>query len=164
MIEAIAERVSRIAAAVAGENGVEYVNTEIAGTKRNMVVRVFVDKPEGVTIDDLTAVSRGIEAILDVEDFIPTAYVLEVSSPGLERGLFSLDDYRRFSGKKARVKTNAPINGQTNFSGRIAGVEGDTVEFEDKTNGLVKIPFADIMKANLRVDLAEEFKRKRTDN
>lgn len=163
MSEGVAERVSRIAAGVAGEKGVEFVNIEIAGTKRNMVVRVFVDKPEGVTIDDLTAVSRAMEAILDEEDFIPTAYLLEVSSPGLERGLFSLEDYRKFTGKKAKIKTNAAIDGQTNFTGRIAGVEGDVVEFDDKTSGKVRLAFADIMKGNLKVDLAEEFKRQRPD-
>jgi ribosome maturation factor RimP len=144
MSEGVAERVSQIAARVAGEKGVEFVNTEIAGTKRNMVVRVFVDKPDGVTIDDLTAVSRAMESILDEEDFIPTAYLLEVSSPGLERGLFSLDDFRKFTGKKAKVKTNTEID----------------VEFDDKTTGRIRLPFADISKANLRVDLSEEFKRR----
>jgi ribosome maturation factor RimP len=160
MSEGVAERVSQIAARVAGEKGVEFVNTEIAGTKRNMVVRVFVDKPDGVTIDDLTAVSRAMESILDEEDFIPTAYLLEVSSPGLERGLFSLDDFRKFTGKKAKVKTNTEIAGQANFNGRIAGVDGDVVEFDDKTTGRIRLPFADISKANLRVDLSEEFKRR----
>ena len=164
MSEGIAERVSRIAANVAGEVGVEYVNTEIAGTKRNMVVRVYVDRPEGVTIDDLTAVSRAMEAILDAEDFIPTAYLLEVSSPGLERGLFTLEDYRRFIGKKAKIKTGTEIGGQANFVGRIAGVDGEVVEFDDKTSGRVSLPFAQIVKGNLRVDLAEEFKRQRKDN
>lgn len=160
MSEGIAERVSEIAAKVAREKSVELVNVELAGTKRNLIVRVFIDKPEGVTIDDCSTVSRAIEAILDEEDFISTAYLLEVSSPGLDRGLFTLDDYRKFAGKKAKIRTSKAIAGQTNFTGRIAGVDDETVHFHDKTNGRVSIPFADIEKANLKVDLAEEFKRR----
>src|SRR5688500_313504 len=101
-----------------------------------------------------------MEAILDAEDFIPIAYLLEVSSPGLERGLFKLKDYETFTGKKAKIKTSSDINGQMNFTGRIIGVDGEEILFEDKTNGSVKIPFASVVKANLRVDLAEEFKKR----
>ena len=125
-----------------------------------MTVRVFIDKEDGVSIDDCTAVSHSMEAMLDADDFIPSAYVLEVSSPGIERGLYGLDDYRRFAGKKAKIKADAGIEGQTNFTGRIVDVEGEEVVFDDKTIGTVRIPFSQIEKANLRVDLAEEFKKR----
>jgi ribosome maturation factor RimP len=160
MESGITERIEKIAAEAARENGVEFVHAEVAGAKRNMTVRVFIDKEGGVTVEDCSAVSRSIEAVLDADDFIPSAYLLEVSSPGLERGLYSIADYRKFAGKKAKVRTTEAINGQTNFTGRIVEVVDDDVVFDDKTNGTVRIPFASVAKANLRVDLAEEFKRR----
>ena len=157
----VAERIEKIAADAAARNGVEFVHLELAGPKRNMTVRVFIDRPEGVTIEDCSAVSQAIEEALDADDFIPSAYVLEVSSPGLERGLYSLDDYKKFAGKKAKIKTVEPQNDQANFHGRIEGVEGDEIVFEDRTSGAVRIPFASIEKANLKVDLTEELKKRR---
>ena len=159
--DSIVDRIDKIAAKAANENGVEHVHTEIAGTRRNSVVRIYIDKPDGVTIEDCSNVSRAVEAVMDAEDFMPSAYVLEVSSPGLDRPLFSLADFERFVGKKAKVKTTGPINGQANFSGRIAAVEASEIVFEDKTNGVVRIPFEQVGKANLKVDLSEEFKKKR---
>jgi ribosome maturation factor RimP len=161
MEQSIPERIEKIAAEAARENGVEFVHSEIVGAKRNMTIRVYIDKEGGVSVEDCSAVSRSVESVLDADDFIPTAYMLEVSSPGLERGLYSIDDYRKFAGKKAKVKTGEAINGQTNFTGRIVEVDGGDIVFEDKTNGTVRIPFPSVAKANLRVDLADEFKKRR---
>ena len=157
----IGQRIEKIAAAAAEKNGVEFVHSEMAGTKRNMTVRVYIDKPEGVTIEDCSAVSHAIEEVLDADDFIPSAYVLEVSSPGLERGLYSVEDFKKFAGKKAKIKTAQLINGQANYNGRIAGVEDEEIVFEDRTSGTVRIPFDSVDKANLKVDLEEEFKKRR---
>jgi ribosome maturation factor RimP len=159
--DSIAERIDKIATAAAGENSVEFVHSEIVGSKRNMTVRIYIDKPEGVTLEDCSTVSRAIETVIDADDFIPSSYVLEVSSPGLERPLFTVQDFEKFAGKKAKVKTSGPINEQANFNGRIISVEGSEIIFEDKTNGEVRIPFDKVAKANLKVDLAEEFKKKR---
>jgi ribosome maturation factor RimP len=159
--DSIAKRIDKIAADAAKENGVEFVHSEIVGSRRNAVVRIYIDKPEGVTIEDCSTVSRAVEAVMDAEDFMPSAYVLEISSPGLERPLFSIRDFERFVGKKAKLKTLEPINGQANFNGRIAEVEASQIVFEDKTNGIVRIPFDRVEKANLKVDLSEEFKKKR---
>ena len=160
MDRSVAEKIAEIGKKAAADKGVEFVHSEIAGARRNLTVRVYIDKEGGVSIEDCTEVSRAMEEVLDADDLIPTAYVLEVSSPGLERGLYTLDDYRRFTGKKAKVKAEAGIKGQTNFTGRIVGVEDDEIVFEDKTSGPVRIPFSQIEKANLRVDLAEEFGRR----
>ena len=157
----IVERIDKIAGQAARDNGVEFVHSEIVGNRRNKTVRIYIDKPEGVSIEDCTNVSRSVEAVIDAEDFIPSAYVLEVSSPGLDRPLFKLQDFERFAGKKAKVKTNEAIDGQANFNGRIASVDGTEIVFDDKTNGIVRIPFEKVEKANLRVDLADEFKKKR---
>ena len=157
----IAERIDKIAVKAAEANGVEFVHSEIVGSKRNMTVRIYIDKPLGVTLEDCSTVSRAIEDVIDADDFIPTPYVLEFSSPGLERPLFSIHDFVKFTGKKAKIKTSDALDGQTNFNGRIASVEDSEIVFEDKTNGTVRIPFDKVAKANLKVDLAEEFKKKR---
>lgn len=154
----INERIRGIAASVANEAGVEFVHSEIVGSSRNLTIRIYIDKPEGVTIDDCSDLSRRVEAILDADDFIPSSYVLEVSSPGLERELYSLLDFERFAGHKARVKTRAAIDGQRNFSGKIVEVVDGNIVFEDKTHGVVRLPFSSVAKANLKIDLEEAFK------
>jgi ribosome maturation factor RimP len=112
-----------------------------------------------VTHDDCSDVSLHLGTILDVEDFIHASYTLEVSSPGLERGLYKRADYERFAGSDAKLKTRQPIEGQRNFRGRILGVDENAVLFEDRTNGRVRIPFDIITKANLEVDLSQELRR-----
>jgi ribosome maturation factor RimP len=104
-------------------------------------------------------VSLHLGTILDVEDFIHASYTLEVSSPGLERGLYKRSDYERFAGSRAKMKTRQPVQGQRNFRGRLLGVEGDDVLFEDLTSGHVRLPLNWITKANLEVDITEEFRR-----
>lgn len=155
----IEERVQSIAERVVIENGVELVHTEVAGPQNRPIVRIFIDKPGGVTHEDCSAVSLHVGTILDVEDFIHSAYTLEVSSPGLERGLYKRTDYERFAGKLAKVKTQRPIEGQRNFRGRLLGLEGEDVLFEDRTSGNVRIPIDSITRANLEIDIEEEFKR-----
>lgn len=155
----IGARVEQIAASVTDRYGIEFVHSQIAGSKRNLTVRLIIDKPGGVTLEDCAQVSRDVEAVLDRDDFIPTSYVLEVSSPGIERELYKLSDYERFVGQDARIKTGQPIAGQRNFSGKIVAVDGSDVEFEDRTNGRIRIPFDSIARANLMVDLAEDLKK-----
>lgn len=151
-------RLRVIAERVAEDHGLELVHAELSGGARTPVVRIFIDKPDGVTHEDCSTVSEHVGAVLDVEDFINSAYTLEVSSPGLERGLYKRADYERFAGARAKIKTRAAINGQRNFSGRIVGIEDDEVAFEDKTNGRVRIRLDNIVKANLEVDMEEEFR------
>ena len=155
----IEERVREIAARVAEERGLELVHVEVVGSGRTSAVRIFIDKPEGVTHEDCSEVSLHIGTILDVEDFIPSAYTLEVSSPGLERGLYKRQDYERFAGHPAKIKSREAVNGQRNFRGRIIGVEGETVVFDDRTSGRIHVPLDAITKANLEIDVEEEFRR-----
>jgi ribosome maturation factor RimP len=155
----IAERVQELAERVAIDHGLELVHAEVAGPENKPIVRVFIDKPHGVTHDDCSDVSLHLGTILDVEDFIHASYTLEVSSPGLERGLYKRADYERFAGSDAKLKTRLPIEGQRNFRGRILGVDENEVLFEDRTNGRVRIPFDIITKANLEVDLSQELRR-----
>ena len=155
----IAERIEEIAGRVAIDNGLELVHTEVAGPDNKPIVRVFIDKPQGVTHEDCSAVSLELGTILDVEDFIHASYTLEVSSPGLERGLYKRADYERFAGSQAKLKIRQPISGQRNFRGTIIGVEGENVIFEDRTSGRVSVPLELITKANLEVDVREELRK-----
>jgi len=155
----IAERVQELAERVAIDHGLELVHAEVAGPENKPIVRVFIDKPHGVTHDDCSDVSLHLGTILDVEDFIHASYTLEVSSPGLERGLYKRADYERFAGSDAKLKTRQPVEGQRNFRGRILGIDENEVLFEDRTNGRVRIPFDIITKANLEVDLSQELRR-----
>ena len=157
----IDERIREIAARVAGENNLELVHAQIVGASKSLTVRVFIDKEGGVTHDDCSLVSRNLDAILDAEDFIPGNYLLEVSSPGLERELYSLKDFEKFIGSLAKVKTNTPIDGQKNFRGRIGSIENDEIIFEDKTRATVRFPYSAVAKANLEIDLEEELKSKK---
>src|SRR5437763_2862323 len=147
----VADRIREIAEQAAIDHGLELVHTEIAGPENSPILRVFIDKPGGVTHDDCSDVSTQIGTVLDVEDFIHAAYTLEVSSPGIERGLYKVADYERFTGSAAKLKTRVAIGNQRNFRGRIIGVEGNSVVFEDRTSGRVTIPFDSIAKANLEV-------------
>jgi len=151
-------RIREIVERAATEHGVEHVHTEVGVLGRNAAVRVFIDKPGGVTHADCSAVSHHVGTVLEVEDWVNSAYTLEVSSPGLERGLYKREDYERFSGRLAKMKSREAINGQRNFKGRIVGVEGDRVVFEDNTSGRVKVPVASVVKANLEIDVDEEFR------
>ena len=155
----IEERVQAIAERVAIDHGLELVHAEVAGPDNKPIVRIFVDKPNGVTHKDCSEVSLQVGTILDVEDFIHASYTLEVSSPGLERGLYKRSDYERFAGKLARLRTRRPINGQRNFRGTLLGVDGEEALFEDRTSGRVRVPLDSIAKANLELDVEEEFRR-----
>lgn len=155
----ISGKLTAAAERIATERGLELVHAEIATTGRGRTVRIVIDKPDGVSHQDCADVSLHLGTLLDVEDFIPGAYTLEVSSPGLERELYKPAEYERFAGEAAKIRTNLALNGQRNFRGRIVGLENDDVIFDDKTNGRVTIPFAAIGKANLEIDLDAEFKR-----
>ncbi|HEU4511433.1 MAG TPA: ribosome maturation factor RimP [Pyrinomonadaceae bacterium] len=157
--ESIAARVQELAEQVAIDHGLELVHAEVAGPENKPIVRIYIDKPQGVTHEDCSEVSTHLGTILDVEDFIHAPYTLEVSSPGLERGLYKRADYERFAGSNAKMKTRQPIGGQRNFRGRLLGVDGDEVLFEDRTSGQVRVPLDWITKANLEVDVNEELRR-----
>jgi ribosome maturation factor RimP len=155
----IQERVQAIAEQAAIDQGLELVHAEVAGPENKPIVRIFIDKPEGVTHEDCSEVSLQVGTILDVEDFIHASYTLEVSSPGLERGLYRRADYERFAGSLAKVKTRKPIEGQRNFRGRLLGLDGEDVLLEDRTSGRVRVPLDSIAKANLEMDIEAEFRR-----
>ena len=111
MQEAIASRIEEIAQRVAASEGLELVEVEVKGGGNNRLVRISIDKPEGVSHGDCETVSQQVGTILDVEDVVPGGrYTLEVSSPGVERKLVKPQDYRRFQGKKAKITLREPLD------------------------------------------------------
>ena len=114
-----AEKVREIAERVAASSGLEVVEVELHGGGKSRMLRVFLDKPSGVTHEDCAQFSREFGTILDVEDVIPGSYVLEVSSPGLDRKLVKAADYERFAGSRVKLMTRAPVNGNRHFEGRL---------------------------------------------
>lgn len=155
----ITEKINKIAHAAVDKANLELVRAEVAGSAKEPVIRLFIDKPAGISHEDCALVSREAAAELDKIDFISEGYTLEVSSPGLERELYSLKEFEKFAGSLAKVKTRSPIDGQRNFRGRIKKVENNQIVFDDKTNGEVKFPFEAVAKANLEIDIEEEFRR-----
>lgn len=153
------ERIQETAARACEENALELVHVEALGSDKKPIVRIYIDKPGGVSHEDCAAVSRFVSRGFDEENFISPDYELEVSSPGLERTLYSLRDFEKFAGSLAKVKTSAAINGQRNFRGRIKAVEGGEIIFDDKTSGEVHFAFGAVAKANLEIDIEEEFRK-----
>ena len=146
--EAINEIIERVTA----REGLELVHWETVGPRNHFVLRIFIDKPGGVTINDCERVSNQVGTLFDVEDLIPNQYTLEVSSPGIERGLYKRADYERFAGSRIRLRTAEPINGQRNFKGTLLGISGDTVSLEADAAGRIEIPFEQIAKANIEYE------------
>ena len=146
--EAINEIIERVTA----REGLELVHWETVGPRNHFVLRIFIDKPGGVTINDCERVSNQVGTLFDVEDLIPNQYTLEVSSPGIERGLYKPADYERFTGSRVKLRTAAPINGQRNFKGKLLGISGDIVSLEADTAGRIDIPFEQIAKANIEYE------------
>lgn len=141
--------------------GYELVDLQLQQDGKQLALRLFIDKPAGITLDDCVAVSREVSAILEVEDPIRSAYRLEVSSPGLDRPLKKPADFERFVGKKVKLKSNKLLDpdqrGTTRktFVGHLLGLEDGSVRLEqsDKKGGVISILLSDLDKANLE----EEF-------
>lgn len=130
--------------------GCELVAIEhvVRGGGSGQLLRIYIDREGGVTVNDCERVSHQVSGVLDVEDAIPGSYVLEVSSPGLDRPLGTAHDFERFSGHPARLRTDGPINGQRNFKGLLRGLRGSDVVLETE-DGEVTLPLDRIEKARL---------------
>jgi ribosome maturation factor RimP len=116
------------------------------------LLRIYIDRENtGVTLNDCEAVSRDLATVLDVEDIIPHAYNLEVSSPGLDRTLSKPEHFARFSGSAVKIKTYQQINGQKVFQGILLGLEGPLVKVEMATGTIIEIPLSAIAKTSLEV-------------
>ncbi|MDZ7770984.1 MAG: ribosome maturation factor RimP [Woeseiaceae bacterium] len=110
--------------------GYELSDIEVKLGGKDGVVRVFIDRPEGIGLEDCEAVSRQVSAVLDVEDPLPGQYVLEVSSPGLDRKLTKFEHFQRFTGEEVRIRLRLPMAGRRNFRGALRAAGRETIEIE----------------------------------
>lgn len=132
--------------------GYELVGVDVHGSGRRQTVRIFIDSPQGVTLDDCETVSRQVSALLDVEDPIPDAYNLEVSSPGLDRPIFKRVDYDRFRGERIRIRLREQWEGRRRIRGVLGGLDGDCVRVEETDGSPLNVPLELIERARLDLD------------
>ena len=126
----------------------ELVQVEYQRESAGRILRLYIDKPGGIRLDDCVAVSRQLGDILDVNLDDAGPYNLEVTSPGPERPLARIQDYEKFKGTRAKIKTYQPLNGRKNFKGVLLGISGDEVSLQIDEQ-IVTIAYADISKAHL---------------
>ena len=159
----VVQSVRDIAGRVASSYGLEIFDVQFRREGPGMVLRVQIDRPgpaataeESVSVDDCAHVSRDLSAILDVEDVVPTAYTLEVSSPGLDRPLRQAQDYARFAGRRAKIVMSEPVDGQKFFKGRLAGLdpvaEPAVVLIDGDDGRRHRVPLHVVTRAHLEVD------------
>ncbi len=153
------DRVRRLIQEVLESQGYELVEVEFKGAGKSSVLRIFIDKPAGISHRDCELVSEQVGTVLDVEDLIPSSYTLEVSSPGLDRKLVKESDYTRFEGKLARIQTRIPLNQQKVFRGRLQGLRDGKVRVELQRGNVLDIPLDVIQEARLEIDWAAEMSR-----
>ena len=153
------EQIQAIAERVAASRGLTIWQIQSRREASGLVIRVFIDRPgpaatpeESVSIDDCEQVNREMSTILDVEDPLPFAYTLEVSSPGLDRPLRDAGDYRRFAGRLAKIVVSEPVDNQKAFEGRLRGVEDADVLLEAPNGRVHKLPLRLITRGRLEVE------------
>ena len=136
-------------APIAGQKGVEIVTVEVVGSRKSPTIRVYIDTPDGVGFDELASAQEWINDLMDRIDPFPGAYMLEVSSPGIDRPLRTREHFERFAGETAVVVLSGPYNGRAKWTGKLRGMDGDEVLLE--VDGIEeRLPYEDIKKANIR--------------
>ena len=155
----IVEQVRAAADRVARSYGLEIFDVQFRREASGMVLRVQIDRPgpaasaeESVSVADCAHVSRDLSALFDVEEVVPVAYTLEVSSPGLDRPLRGRTDFDRFAGRRAKVVIREALDGQTFFKGRLAGTDGDAALIDGDDGRRHRVPLGLVTRANLEVE------------
>ena len=145
---AVIDTVTRLADPVCSSEGMELVHVEYQREPGGLTLRLYLDKPGGVTLDDCVEISHQVEAILDVQAQDMPPYRLEVSSPGVERPVGKLEDFNRFEGQRAKIRVATAVDGRKNFTGVLDGVIDETIRLK-VDNGIVSLDYRDILKARL---------------
>ena len=150
---AVVEQVQQIAERVGTGAGIEVVDVQMLGGGGSRLLRIFIDKPEGVTHADCEFISENVGTILDIEDVIPGArYTLEVSSPGVERKLTKPREFERFVGQKVKVVLRQPVENQRHWVGALKSFAGGIITLEPSPGRSVQFPFDQVEKANLKFE------------
>jgi ribosome maturation factor RimP len=149
--EKLVEEVRQIVEPILPSLGYELVDLEYQREPNGWVLRIFLDREGGITLEDCAEVSGEVGAVLEAKDVIPHAYVLEVSSPGLTRPLRKSEDFHKFRNRLVKIKLYEPLEGRKNFKGTLLGLEGENVrlEIEDR---VYELPLQKIAKANLEIE------------
>jgi ribosome maturation factor RimP len=151
--EAIVAKVVEITDRVGRPEHIEAVEAELLGGGNTRLLRIYIDKPGGVTHADCEFISQHVGTILDVEDVIPGGrYTLEVSSPGVERKLTRPSDYQRFQGQKIKVSLREPVESQKRWEGTLTGFSDGIVTIEPAPGKIVRFALAQVQKANLKFE------------
>jgi ribosome maturation factor RimP len=151
--EAIVTKITEIAERVAEPEGIEIVDVQLLGGGRARLLRIFIDKPEGVSHKECEFVSHQVGTILDIEDAVPgDSYTLEISSPGVERKLSKPKDFERFAGKKAKFLLREPVENQLRWEGTLAGYSDGLISLEPATGKVIQFPLEQVEKANLKFE------------
>jgi ribosome maturation factor RimP len=153
----VVARVTELAEPLAASLGLELAEVEYKQEGRQMVLRLYIDRDGGVTLDDCSAVNRELNEILDVEDFIQGNYTLEVSSPGLNRALKKPSDYERYTGRLVKIRTFEPLaddagNMRKTFLGELMGFSDSIVRLKLNEGQTASIPLGKVAKANLEFE------------
>jgi ribosome maturation factor RimP len=151
MSKEIIDRVRAVANPILSSEAMELVEIQYRREAKGWVLRLYINGEGGVTLDDCTRVSNEVGRSLDVEDFIPTPYTLEVSSPGLTRPLKEEKDFIRYCNRLIKVKTFNPIENRRQFKGRLLGISENKLEIESD-GGILQIPLSSVARANLEFD------------
>jgi ribosome maturation factor RimP len=147
------DKIREMAQRVAASEGLHLVDVELKGSNSNLLLRIYIDKPGGVSHADCALVSEQLSAMLDVEDLLPGRYILEVSSPGLDRKLTKPSDYAYFVGRRARLVLKEAVGEQKVLEGRLAGFENGRVRMDVGERGVQELELGNIRKAQLVVEL-----------
>jgi ribosome maturation factor RimP len=151
MSKSIIEAVEPLLSAVAAGQGVELYDLEYVKEGGDRILRLYIDKDGGVDLNDCERVSRAAEALLDEKDPIPAAYVLEVSSPGIERKLKKESHFARYVGAKVEIRLFSPLDGRKKFTGILNGLENGIVTLTDSTGNVCKLEWSKISSCRLIV-------------
>ncbi len=159
--QVVTEKIKDIAERILVSLGMELVDLEYKREGRQMILRFFIDKNGGITLDDCAAVSRELSAVLDVEDMVPGKYTLEVSSPGLNRPLKTESDYARYIGRLVKIKTFETLpddagNKRKTFLGELEGFSDGIITVQLREGQKAAIPLEKVAKANLEFEFAAE--------
>jgi ribosome maturation factor RimP len=153
MARDLKKMVTDIAAPDAEAHGVELFDVEIAGAAHAPVVRVFLDKPGGIGMDDIAGATKRISALLDDTELVSGRYTLEVSSPGIDRPLRNLADVATYVGETAQVTLVEPVAGRRRFTGTIVRADDTTMVLTAEDTGEVELPWVIVSKASLKGDI-----------
>lgn len=152
-INSLIDKITGLSERATRGTDIEIADVQLRGGGKARLLRVYIDKPGGVTHGDCELVSERLGKLLDDEDAVPgDSYTLEVSSPGVERNLAKPRDFERVIGQKIRLAVRDPIHGQTRFEGKLLQFADETLELETASGELVQVPFQQVQKAKLKFE------------